>query len=220
MLAACQHRPSASAGGSAPFDLALVPGCPSEADGSLSVCQWRRVAWAEHLYATGVVQGFVTSGAAVHSPFVEADALAAGLQALGVPDSAIRRERRALHTDQNVAYSLLVVDEARAGAAGGPVLVASDGGQAAGMCSMVNAWKGSYASVTGCVAARLDETWVRDRLAQGMPSVRTEPDPQWLPLPERERLLALETGYVRPSSFWVYARGAFLNLFGLSRPPP
>ena len=34
-----------------------------------------------------------------------------------------------------------------------------------------------------------------------------------------ERLLALETGYARPSSFWVYTRGGFLNLFGLSRTP-
>lgn len=216
-LVACVHRPSRATVG-APIDMAIVPGCPSAPDGSLSVCQWRRVVWAFHLYEAGAVTGFVTSGAAVHTPFVEADALAAGLEALGVPSAAIRRERRALHTDQNVAYALTMVDEARGGGTG-PVLVASDGGQAVGMCSMVNAWKAHYTSVTGCVAAPLDEAWVHARLAEGVPDIRTEPDAGWLPLVERERLVALETGRTRPSSFWVYARGGFLNLFGLSRPP-
>lgn len=216
-IGGCKHRPGQATVG-APIDIALVPGCPSEPDGSLSVCQWRRVVWAYHLYESGAVAGFVTSGAAVHTPFVEADALAAGLEALGVPSPAIRRERRALHTDQNVAYSLTVVDAARGGATG-PVLVASDGGQASGMCTMVNAWKAHYVSVTGCVAAPLDEAWVRARLAEGVPDLRTDPEPGWVPLAERERLVALETGRTRPSSFWVYTRGGFLNLFGLSRPP-
>ena len=31
-----------------PVDVAIVPGCPSEADGTLSACQWRRAAWAAH----------------------------------------------------------------------------------------------------------------------------------------------------------------------------
>lgn len=204
-----------------PVDVAFVPGCPSQLDGQLSMCQWRRVVWAEHLYALGVVRGFITSGDAVHSPYVEADALAAGLVALGVPEDVIVRERRALHTDQNVAYSLALLDEQRAadGAGARPVVVASDAGQASGMCSMVTAWRSSFPTVSTCISAPIDEAWTFRRLEAGVPDVRTQPQQNWLTLAEREAQMAAQTGHRRPPSFWVYTGHGFLKLFGLSRPP-
>ena len=46
-------------------DVAIVPGCPSSDDGTLSHCQQRRVAWAGRLWAEGRVANVITSGAAV-----------------------------------------------------------------------------------------------------------------------------------------------------------
>ncbi len=207
---------------------AIVPGCPSNEDGTLSVCQWRRVIWAAHLYDIGAVRYFVTSGSAVYTPYVEADALAAGMEALGVPADIILREPNALHTDQNVAYSMRVVatalmspDEYTAVR----IVAASDVGQAKGMCAMARAWRGSVTSPSpgalfdGCTPATLDESYVQARLADPLPPVTTPPVADWVPLSEREAAIAAETGHRRPSSFWVYARGAVLAPFGLSRPP-
>jgi hypothetical protein len=91
-----------------PFDAVIVPGCPSEDDGSLSRCQMARALWAARLWDLGWARNFITSGAAVHSPYVEADALAAALAALGVPADHIYVEPNALHTDEIVYYSLRI----------------------------------------------------------------------------------------------------------------
>ncbi len=221
LLTGCVHAYTALDDRALPLDVALIPGCPSEPGGHLSMCEWRRVIWAEHLYSTGVVAGFITSGNAVHSPYVEADALAAGLIALGVPDRVILRERQALHTDQNVAYSLALLDHRRAeeGLRVGPVIVATDRGQARGMCSMVQAWRSSFPQVSSCLIAPIDDGYAYSRMMQGVPEVTTEALPDWQPLSVREATMAEQSGYRRPPSFWVYTSQGFLNLFGLSRPP-
>ena len=193
-----------------PVAVALVPGCPTESDGTLSWCQWRRALWAAHLYETGAVSSFVTSGNAVYTPFREADSIAEGMIALGVPAAAITLEPKALHTDENVAYTLKIVEPM----ALHRLVVASDGGQAAGACAMVRAW-----SPIPCVVAPIDEAWMRARLAAGVPDVSLHPVEGWIPLKEREAQIAEATGYRRPSSVWVYFRGAVLGAFGASKPP-
>ena len=193
-----------------PVSVALVPGCPTEADGTLSWCQWRRALWAAHLYETGAVSSFITSGNAVYTPFREADSIADGMIALGVPAAAIRREPNALHTDENVAYTLRMLEPLSPNR----LIVASDGGQAAGACAMVRAW-----STIPCVVAPIDEAWMRSRLAEGLPDVRLVAVEDWIPLKEREAQIAEVTGYRRPSSFWVYFKGAVLGAFGASEPP-
>lgn len=209
----CVHRVEAPSAASSPPPIALVPGCPTEPDGHLSMCQWRRALWGARLYAQGAVTTIITSGNAVYTPYRESQALAAGLEALGVPASAILQEPRALHTDENVAYTLRLL------AAQAPpadrLLVASDGGQAAGACAMVHAW-----SALDCVVAPIDEVWMRARMAQGVPDVQAERVGDWVPLAQREAAIAAQLGYRRPSSFWVYTRGAVLGAFGKSRPPP
>src|SRR3954467_14171611 len=80
----------------APFDVVIVPGCPSLDDGAMSPCQMSRAVWASILWKRGVASSFITSGSAVHSPYVEAEALAAGMVALGVPPERIWLEPNAL----------------------------------------------------------------------------------------------------------------------------
>ncbi|MCA9570468.1 MAG: hypothetical protein KC656_21645 [Myxococcales bacterium] len=53
-------------------DAVIVPGCPNLTDGRASECQWRRAAWGAELYRTGVARNLIASGAAAHTPFVEA----------------------------------------------------------------------------------------------------------------------------------------------------
>jgi hypothetical protein len=78
-----------------PFDVVIVPGCPSEDDGSLSRCQMARALWAARLWDLGWARHFITSGAAVHSPYVEAEAIAAAMAAAGVPANKIYLESNA-----------------------------------------------------------------------------------------------------------------------------
>jgi hypothetical protein len=194
-------------------EAAIVPGCPSEHDGTLSACQWRRVLWAHHLWATGRVERLVPSGSAVYNRYVEADAMAAGLVALGVPAARVVPEPRALHSDQNVAFALKLA-EAHGWSR---MAVASDPFQAPGLCSMIVAW-----TDRDCTPLSMDVTWTNTRFRAGTPVVRTEPvdAASWLPLHERERRIAVLTGYRRPNSWSVYIGKAILRWFGLSRPPP
>lgn len=196
-----------------PIDVVIIPGCPSEEDGRLSACQWRRVLWADHLYMSGKVAHFVTSGSAVQNRYVEADALAAGLIALGVPESAILREPNALHSDQNIACSLAMIDDMSFTTVG----VASDALQAPGLCAMVRAWSGH-----ACTPLSLDVTWTNMRFAAGVPVVATRPIPadRWLPLREREDRIYARTGYRRGGSWAIYISKSILNVFGLSHAPP
>lgn len=92
-------------------DVVLVLGCPNNADGTPATCQTRRADMAAALYRAGLGARFITSGAAVHTPFVEADTLATLLIARGVPAEAIVRENRARHTDENIYYSTTLMTE-------------------------------------------------------------------------------------------------------------
>jgi hypothetical protein len=94
-----------------PFDAVIVPGCPSQADGAPSRCQLGRAGQAAILWQRGHAKSFIVSGAAVHSPYVEAEALAQEMEVLGVPSDRIVLERNALHTDENVYYSLEIARE-------------------------------------------------------------------------------------------------------------
>lgn len=176
--------------------VAIVPGCPSEEDGTVSACQWRRALWAARTWEGGEADLFVTSGSDVYNPFVEADALALALEALGVPGERILRERNALHTDQNVAWSLDLIEPL----APSSVLVVSDTGHAGSGCAMVRAW-----STLPCSAPKADYRYAYDRIRAGLPELRLAPTAAWEPLEQREARIAAATGAPpRPPSFWVY----------------
>ena len=136
LMAGCAAHYEVRATTATRYDAVIIPGCPSEDDGSLSRCQMSRAAWAAVLWQRGEAGAFITSGAAVHSRYVEADAIAAGMAALGVPADRIWLERNALHTDENMYFSLRI---ARAPGFH-TIAVASQKGHAAWSCRMLADW--------------------------------------------------------------------------------
>jgi hypothetical protein len=90
-------------------DVILVLGCPNADDGGAGDCQAARADIAVALMNAGWGDRFITSGAAVHNPWVEADTLASLLVARGVPDASITRETQAQHTDENIFYSTAIM---------------------------------------------------------------------------------------------------------------
>lgn len=183
----------------------IVPGCPSEADGTLSLCQMSRAVWASILWRRGVAAAFIVSGSAVHSRFVEAEALAAGMAALGVPAERIWLEPNALHTDENMYYSLQL-----ARALGFHSLaVASQKGHAAWGCQMLVDW-GQPCRALSVDLAAVQAAGARPRLEL----VRTAPALDYVPIEERERLLAKARGRRRPPSYLLYPYIGYLRLNG------
>lgn len=193
-------------------DAGIVPGCPTDADGALGHCLWRRAIWAQHVWSSGLVDYLIVSGNAVYSPYTEAGALKGALVALGVPADRVIEEPRALHTDENIAYSLRIAQSRGFDT----LAIVSDAVQTMGTCDMVRHWSEGIR----CVPAPMDYTLVHARMGMGLPDVRLTPQADWLPLAERERQIAEQLGTpVRPNSWVIYIRGAFLGAFGLSRPP-
>ncbi|HEX8950728.1 MAG TPA: YdcF family protein [Polyangia bacterium] len=206
LLAGCaahyEVRPTAATR----FDAVIIPGCPSEDDGSLSPCQMSRAAWAAILWQRGLASAFITSGAAVHSRYVEADAIAAGMTALGVPADRIWLEPNALHTDENMYFSLRI-----ARALGfRSVAVASQKGHAAWSCRMLEDWGQASCGAFSVDMDAVLATHPRERLR----AVRTAPIGDWLPLVERERALARRIGRHRPPSYFLYPMLGWLRLNG------
>ncbi|MBI5508071.1 MAG: YdcF family protein [Deltaproteobacteria bacterium] len=201
-----------------PADVIIVPGCPTEADGSLSGCLRRRIVWAELLFHEGLAKEIITSGAATYNRYFEAEALAAGLVALGVPPERIWLEPDARHTDENVFYALLLA--LRLGATS--IAVASDGGQAAGGCSFLSGWGQPCLQAgmdTALVSGRLDDPQVRARLD----AVKVPPLPEavWLRVDAFEAERRRRGGPDRPGSIALYwFRAPFGRLFGDPWYPP
>lgn len=167
------------------LDAIIIPGCPSLPDGALSECQIRRATWGALLWEAGFTQRLITSGAAVYTPYIEAEALAAALSALGVPADRILLEPDALHTDENMYRALAIAR--RLGLQ--RLAVASDGPQASGGCSMLRDWDQPCSAIPieyGRSARRSQAQ--AELLAQVR--ARRVADAEFLPLAERERRIA------------------------------
>jgi len=95
----------------APHDVIIVLGCPSEEDGSPADCQVKRAEMADHLYERGWAGHVIVTGAAVHTPWVEATALKALLVGRGVPADVIIEEPLARHTDENIYYATRIMQD-------------------------------------------------------------------------------------------------------------
>ncbi len=197
---------------SPPRTVTIVPGCPTLEDGRLSLCLWRRVIWASQLYEDGRATDFITSGSAVYNRYTEAVALKAGMTALGIPPERIHTETQALHTDENMGYSLALAQQLGFHR----VAVASDRNQALGACVMVRRWGHD------CLLMSLDRGRVHARRLQPLPQVRIPPVPasSWQTLEQRELAQAQAEGRRRrPRSLPYYVGRGLLGLFGLSGPP-
>lgn len=93
----------------APHDVIIVLGCPNNADGTPSDCQTKRADIAVALSQAGFGTQFITSGAAVHNQYVEADTLRDLLLSRGIPATSITTEPQAQHTDENIYYSTQIM---------------------------------------------------------------------------------------------------------------
>jgi hypothetical protein len=205
-LAGCAARFEMHGAPETPFDAAIVLGCPSEDDGRLSRCQMSRVLQAMKLWRAGWVRNFIVSGAAVHSPYVEAEALAAGMTALGVPADHIYLEPNALHTDENMYFSLQLARRLRFAT----LAAVSNPGHSAYGCLMLSDWKQS------CRAFSVDAKEVR-RLHDAHPeldAVRTVRVRGWVTLADKERARGRRTGRYRLPSYLLYPYIGWLRLNG------
>ncbi len=96
----------------AQYDAIIVPGFP------FNVEPWggptmMRMIWAVHLYKKGYVKNIIMSGAAVYTPYVEAEIMKQYAVAMGVPPDHVFVEGKALHSTENVWYGYLLAKKLR-----------------------------------------------------------------------------------------------------------
>ncbi|MGD0584134.1 MAG: YdcF family protein [Bacteroidales bacterium] len=87
-----------------PYEIVIVPGVPFE-NGKWSFIMKGRVCWSKYLYDRGITKNIIYSGAAVYSPYCEAEIMALYAEKLGVPAEHIFVEIKAQHSTENVYYS-------------------------------------------------------------------------------------------------------------------
>jgi len=87
----------------APFDAIIVPGVPLE-NGQWSRTMKGRVYWAKYLYDQGITRHIIFGGAAVYTPYVEAEVMKQYALALGLPEDKLFTETQAEHSTENVYY--------------------------------------------------------------------------------------------------------------------
>jgi len=214
MFMGCAHRQAMPlAQDEPPLDLVLVPGCPTDPSGTISPCQWFRAMWATMLYENGVSSYFVTAGGAAYTPHLEAISIKAAMVVLGVPEEIIYTETQSLHTDENVAFSLVMMDELSLSSFG----IASQGFHARMGCRLARSWGRQ------CVVLVAPEKQVHTALGQRfrrrwkkilIPEVLN-----WIPIEQQE--LARD-GHARPASWWLYATRVLVGPFDkdvLPQPP-
>ena len=204
VLSGCATKPLVDHALVDPFDAVLVPGCPSEEDGSPSLCQLGRAGAAALLWRDGWAKNFIVSGSDVHTPYVEAEALAQEMTLLGVPPERIVLERDALHTDENVYYAILVANRL-----GYPRLaVTSYGSAAAWMCKMMERWRQPCSPIAIDMDAVLQFLPPHAAALHALRAPRVQP---WEPLEARSARIALANGYSRPPSWLLYPLYPFLG---------
>ena len=91
------------------FDVILVLGSPSRADGSPSPEQRERVLEGVRAWRQGIAPRIVMSGGAAHNRWVEAHSMALLAEQQGVPASAVIEETQAQNTIQNVYYTVAIM---------------------------------------------------------------------------------------------------------------
>jgi vancomycin permeability regulator SanA len=190
-------------------DVLVVPGCPTAEDGAIGRCLASRVAWAERLYREGVAENIIVTGAAVYTPWVEAEIMAAALAELSVPADRIWLEPHAMHTDENMYNALRIAQEQ-----GWETLaVASHHPHARTACRQLESWGAT------CTPKTMDMPYVWravPRQQEALAALDVARQPGWVGLEERELDRAEEKGQERrPSSFVLYRLGALHGLLGI-----
>ncbi len=86
------------------YDVIIVPGFPYDPDSSNGMLV-ERLKWANYLYKNGYAKNIIFSGAAVHSPYIEAEIMRLYAINLDIPKSHLFTETRAEHTTENLYFS-------------------------------------------------------------------------------------------------------------------
>lgn len=86
------------------YDAVIVPGVPFIGP-NWDMTMQMRVTWGVHLYKRGSAKKLIMSGAAVYSPYVEAEIMRLYAISLGVPEEDILVESKAQHSTENIWYS-------------------------------------------------------------------------------------------------------------------
>ena len=86
------------------YDMLIVPGYPFQ-NGKWEMPMKARIYWAKYLYEKGIAKNIMFSGAAVYTPYVEAEIMALYAEAVGIPKENIFTETKAEHSTENVYYS-------------------------------------------------------------------------------------------------------------------
>jgi uncharacterized SAM-binding protein YcdF (DUF218 family) len=88
------------------FDLLIVLGSPSDADGNPTPTALERVTEAVHEYERGVAPRMIFTGGAAHNRFVEAQVMARTAEAQGIPETVVYVEPEARDTIENACDSV------------------------------------------------------------------------------------------------------------------
>ncbi len=85
------------------YDIIVVPGVPFHEPHWDRIMRGR-VYWAKYLYDLGIAKNVMFSGAAVYSPYCEADIMAMYAEGIGIPKEHIFTETKAEHSTENIYY--------------------------------------------------------------------------------------------------------------------
>ncbi|MFT3747806.1 MAG: YdcF family protein [Agriterribacter sp.] len=109
LIAACTYSAKSSrrllkeAEANAPYDAIVVPGIKFENNRWDTVMKGR-VYWSKFLFDKGIAKNIIYSGAAVYTPYYEAEIMAMYAEAIGIPKANIYTETKAEHSTENIYY--------------------------------------------------------------------------------------------------------------------
>lgn len=86
-----------------PYDIIIVPGIQFE-NGQWDRVMKGRIYWSKYLLDKGITENIMYSGAAVYSPYNEAEIMALYAEAIGIPREKIYTELLAEHSTENIYY--------------------------------------------------------------------------------------------------------------------
>lgn len=87
----------------APFDVIVVPGIQFE-NYKWDTVMKGRIYWSKFLLEKGIAKNIIYSGAAVYTPYYEAEIMAMYAEAIGIPAANIYTENKAEHSTENIYY--------------------------------------------------------------------------------------------------------------------
>ena len=109
MFSACTYSAKSSkrlfeqAQQKAPFDVVVIPGIQFE-NNKWDTVMKGRIYWSKFLFDKGIVKNIIYSGAAVYTPYYEAEIMAMYADVIGIPKENIYTEKKAEHSTENIYY--------------------------------------------------------------------------------------------------------------------